>query len=558
MPDVEFAIGGKNETAKAINSTVAGLSRLEMSFGSIIKTAAGFTLVSGTINTALRGIERLGSLISAGVSDYDKATEANRALRQAMELNGGATDEAVQKNIELADSLERRTNIEAEAIAEMMKSAAMLGVENEQLDDVAQAAIGLSEAMGIGLDDALKKARLATEGNFDSFNRLIPSLKDMATNEEKLAAVMQLANNGMAQKEARADSAADAYQRMQNKVGNMMEALGEALSPFRKLALDGIGFAAEKITEVMLPALESMKAVFLESGNIAELFQRSIAESINKAVQAFTLAEVVIENLDTAFGFLLDSGSLQVTRLVEVIKHAFTVQLPAYAKFLGETILEGITFPLRAGIVASENFANTFGKIFDRLQVFLYSRMQGGFAKLGADIGKITGESLLKGFETSFPSLPQIAERAITDREIELQRNVTNAAENIADEFNRRLEGRLVGFDQVIKEQSDKMALAMTGQPNASATATNQQAKSSSQLAAASALQAQTGRLLTMGPASETNEILRQIASNTQDAANSASAQKMAEESRAREEAASRAQIAAALAKAPQLAAPIQ
>jgi hypothetical protein len=130
MPDVEFAIGGKNETAKAINSTVAGLSRLEMSFGSIIKTAAGFTLVSGTINTALRGIERLGSLISAGVSDYDKATEANRALRQAMELNGGATDEAVQKNIELADSLERRTNIEAEAIAEMMKSAAMLGVEN--------------------------------------------------------------------------------------------------------------------------------------------------------------------------------------------------------------------------------------------------------------------------------------------------------------------------------------------------------------------------------------------------------------------------------------------
>jgi hypothetical protein len=49
MPDVEFAIGGKNETAKAINSTVAGLSRLEMSFGSIIKTAAGFTLVSGPI-----------------------------------------------------------------------------------------------------------------------------------------------------------------------------------------------------------------------------------------------------------------------------------------------------------------------------------------------------------------------------------------------------------------------------------------------------------------------------------------------------------------------------
>jgi len=557
MPDVEFAIGGKNETAKAINSTVAGLSRLEMSFGSIIKTAAGFTLVSGTINTALRGIERLGSLISAGVSDYDKATEANRALRQAMELNGGATDEAVQKNIELADSLERRTNIEAETIAEMMKSAAMLGVENEQLDDVAQAAIGLSEAMGIGLDDALKKARLATEGNFDSFNRLIPSLKDMATNEEKLAAVMQLANNGMAQKEARADSASDAYQRMQNKVGNMMEVLGEALSPFRKLALEGIGFAAEKITEVMLPALESIGPITQSIGEWMDYFKSKVVASINGAITQITMIEVVVGNLGTVWEMAVDSTELQLIRLVEGTKHAFTVEIPAYAAWFADNFTKLMADAFNAVVTIASNLGDKIGRIIMRIWDFVSSGMAGGFDQLAADIGQVASGSLLEGFTATAEALPEIAARAITDREQELQARIGKLGTNLAEEFNTKLVGRLIGLDEAASGPAEQIALKMTGQDKPSA-GSGEQGKSSNQLAAASALQAQTGRLLTMGPASETNEILRQIASNTQDAANSASAQKMAEESRAREEAASRAQIAAALAKAPQLAAPIQ
>lgn len=563
MSDIEFRIGGKDDTGKAIASATKGLSRLELSFGQIVKAAGGFAAVNAAVNLVAGSFSKLAGLVSGGVADFDRAQESARALAKAMELNGGSTDEAIAKNLELADALERKTNIEAESVAELMKSAAMLGVQNDKLGDVAQTAIGLSEAMGISLEDGLKKARLATEGNFDSFNKLIPSMKDMATNEEKLAAVMDLANKGMIQKQDAANGAAGAYDRMANRVGNVMEKVGEALSPFRELAFEGIAFAAEKILEALIPALDSMQSVFESSGSSIEMLKELIVEAINNSIKSFTFLEVVVLNIGTAFNMLLDSGSLQVTRLVEIIKHAFTVQIPAYAKFFGEVVLEGITAPLRIGIAASQNFASTFGKVFQRLSEFVLSGMKGGFTKLGSDIGKITGESLFEGFTLSMPELPEIAARAITDREKMLEKNISNTAENIADAFNEKLKGRLIGLDEKAAASTGKMALKMesgaTGGGDAKGAASAiDKALGGGGGGGGGSLTASTGRLLTRGAGSDIPDLLRKLIDATKDVGLAASAQAMAAESAQRIAQENNAAINSALANAPKMAPALQ
>ena len=560
MADIEFRIGGKDDTGKAIASATKGLSRLELSFGQIIKAAGGFAAVNASINLVSRGFSNLAGLVGQGVADFDKATEAQRALSKAMELNGGATDEQVAKQMSLAEALERTTNIEAETTAELMKSAAMLGVQNDQLGEVAKTAIGLSEAMGVSLEDGLKKARLATEGNFSSFNKLIPSLKDMATNEERLAAVMSLANKGLEQKTGQADGAAGAYERMSNRVGNMMEKIGEAISPFRKLAFDGIGFAADKITEMLIPAIGSMQNILEGSQGYLEAFKRSIVTAMNEAVKAVTMAEVVIANLDDVFNAMLDSGSLQVTRLVENIKHAFTVQIPAYAAYLRDVLLEAVTFPVRAGASAFEGFVKVVPKILEELPNMIQRGVKRGFAQMGPDLANIIASNMALEFESKFPELPKIAERAITDRERMLETNITNTAENIADAFNRRLAGRLLSSQESI-EGLGKLALSMGG-----ADANGKKDNSASQvgkgirdaLSGGGGLSATTGRLLTRGPGSDIPDLLRKLIDTTRDVGLAASAQAMAAESAQRIAQENNAAINSAIASSPKLAPALQ
>jgi len=560
VADIEFRIGGKDDTGKAIASATKGLSRLELSFGSIVKAAGGFAAVNASINLVSRGLSGLAGLVAGGVNDFDKAQEAARGLAKAMELNGGTTDDAVQKNLDLADAIERTTNIEAEQVSELMKSAAMLGVNNDQLGEVSKVAIGLSEAMGISLEDGLKKARLATEGNFASFNKLLPSLKDMATDEERLAAVMELANKGLAQKEDHANSAAGAYDRMMHKVGTMVETIGEALSPFRKLAFDGIAFAADKITELLVPAVASMGGIIESAQGWFSYFKEAVVGAMNGIIMAFTAAETIVTNFGTYWESILVSAELALVTFVEASKHAFTVQIPAYATWFGENFTKIMADAFNATVTIASNLADKIGGILTRLWDFVSSGMEGGFSALSSDIGKIAAGSLLEGFEATTAALPDIAARALTDREKDLSGRLGKLAGTLAEDFNQRLSGRLISTDEIASEIG-KTSLAMAG----GGASEDKAAKGITDMLGGSgggggggSIQASTGRLLTRGPGSDVPDLLRKLIDATKEVGVAASAQAMAAESAQRIAAENNAAINSALANAPKLAPALQ
>ena len=70
------------------------------------------------------------------------------------------------------------------------------GLGTEQIGEALKAAVGLSEVYGTSVEDGMYRARQAIEGNFQSFEKLIPSIATMTSDSDKLAAVSRLAANG--------------------------------------------------------------------------------------------------------------------------------------------------------------------------------------------------------------------------------------------------------------------------------------------------------------------------------------------------------------------------
>jgi hypothetical protein len=118
---------------------------------------------------------------------YDTQTEAVKGLEVALRLQGAAVDVESKRLQAFASDMQKLTGIGDESTIAMMQRAAMMGVATDQLDDMAKAGIGLGEVMGTSAESGMESMRRATEGNFQQFERTFPAMRQMATDEEKLA-----------------------------------------------------------------------------------------------------------------------------------------------------------------------------------------------------------------------------------------------------------------------------------------------------------------------------------------------------------------------------------
>jgi len=155
--------------------------------------------------------------------------------------------------------------------------------------------------LGVSLEDGLKKSRLATEGNFKAFEKLLPAIKEMKTDEEKLAAVMELSARGMAMKEAASQSAGGEAERMGHRVGNLMETIGALLAPIREVAYKGITLLADALANILGPAVESTQAMF---ETWEPVIMQAIESTVNGIVAGLTMAEVIFNNFGDVVGLV--------------------------------------------------------------------------------------------------------------------------------------------------------------------------------------------------------------------------------------------------------------
>ena len=492
---IDFVIGGKNQAAPALASTEKGLSRLEAGTKSL-KTATTSLMASMApllaVLAAVKTVMAAVGGVKAANEAYDAQTESIKKLNSTLAIRGAQGASAGMQQV--AKDLEKLTGVSDQTTLALMQQAQSMGFATGAMDDAAKAALGLAAATGKTAEQSLGDMKAALEGNFESFHGLNPQIMYMRTNQEKLAAVLAIANQGLAQQAADTTSVAGSGRRADTAMGTLMETFGAIIAPIRVLISAGLQQLAETLTGMMAPAAEYATSVLENIGPIMDYVKEKVVQGINVVIGAFTFLEVILTNLSTVWDLVLAYAEKTMLGIVGAVMHALTEVIPAYAMWFGENFVNLI----RDGLVlAFTVVTNHIAKIVDAFQALWDFIASGGQTDVLGELGNIAGRSYLEGFQSSLTALPEIAARQLSQREQDLADKVGKIGAKLGDEFSNKMEDRMVGVGSTI---SDEMSAATSN--------INLKGKGA---VMTQGIPATEGRLLTRGPGTRIPELMQQI-----------------------------------------------
>lgn len=448
--DIEMVIGAKDLATRTLNdvgkqagdlgksvrgmsrSATADTKRVEGAFQSLKAAAGPLVAAYAAFKTAVAGFQ----FIRDSAAAFDVQEEAVRGLTQAIRLNGDTIGPTIAQHEAFASALQNAVNVGDEVTLGLMKQASMLGVSNDKLQDVTKAAIGMSEVTGQGLEASLQAVTRAMSGNFSQLERYVPAIREASTEQEKLAIIAEMAGKGMDQQAERALTAAGSAQRLSNTWGDFQEVIGEALAPVRLLINNGLNVLIETIQTAVIPALQAITP----SIETVNLWMEKLRVAV---ITSVTTWEVLIGNLPKIWGIVVDSISLQVLRIIEVTRHAFTEVIPAYARWFGENFTNIIRDAVVGVMTIIRNFGHNLGEAMFAIFDFVRSGMEGGLSGLSQKLGDAMFVGLMDGFEAKTSALPEVAARRITETEKLLAERVGKATDDVMGELQEKLAERL-------------------------------------------------------------------------------------------------------------------
>lgn len=570
MADEAIVVGAKDEASAILRKVEQQTQQLAQG---VEKMAAETVQQGKRMEVAFKGIESAAKIITAiiaavkvataaftgaqaSVEAFNQQEAAVNGLRTALEAQGVVTEAAIERHVRFANSVQASTNVGDEATLGLMRQAAMMGVSDDQLQDVTLAAIGLSQALGISLDEALKKVVQATNGNAAAMGELIPGVRAAATEEERLAQIMAVANNGLQDAQNQTETTAGAMARASGAMGDLAEKVGAIIAPFQRFIAEGVAVFAEAMQTQLQPAIEFMNqgmanlrpildaiiggfqaaavvigvaletalnlfnALFAQvSGSIGTWEAwgdtiDSVIQFVAKAMIAgFTMLEVILTNFPATLTMVGLQTELMFVSMAENAKWALTVGIPAYfAAFLG--INQQWAQNLLTGMVgAMEKLAEVLLSPFRLLQKVLPSVLDGVLEGVKTSLSQLNVAVEFAAVQVG--SLPTMAGRELSAREQELQGQIGAIATDLGDQFNERYQERVAQLGASTRERLQQ-DLQLTS------NAVEQKAEEIAETATAAAtknvsgmtqsLSAVESRLLTRGSSSDP---IQTVADNT-------------------------------------------
>ena len=393
MADLEVTLGARNEASEV-------LKRFQQDFQSTAQNVQfsirGLSQLVGVTAVAIGLVESAKAIAGFASNSVAAFDDVNRSAIRLSETLGvipsaaGVSSDALAK---MAQDLERVTNVDQGQIVNQMAAAARRGANPKQLDEMAEAAIGLARVFDRDLTSAMRLVEQATQGNFEAFTGLIPGIQQLATEEEKLAAVSRLAQIGLENKAKAARGALESSDALRVSMKQLYQTVGALLAPIRDVVYKGLVIFNDYLMATMIPNLDGFDDTLEGVRKTAE----SVAMQIGSAfISGFTMAETAITHFQDVVNVAIDSATLQILRLVNDVP------------FMFRGMLEQVTFLM-------ENMGNITLDIFE---------------------GRST-------FEEAFSRMPQIGERAITETEKALQASIDSGVGDLFTEFDRRFGERM-------------------------------------------------------------------------------------------------------------------
>ncbi len=309
---------------------------------------------------AARNMLLAGTGVAAlAVRNAMQQEKANMQLDAALKTSGASLDRWSKRLQAFASEMQNATNNADDQVQSLMALGLNFGIQADQIESATRAAIGLSTALNMDLESAMKYTALAMNGEFTMLNRYIPALRATEDGTEKLAIMTRVANAGFTQAMAATTTLSGQMARIKNDFGDASEKLGFALIPIlKKAAQQFVAFAnmlntmtdadvqafVDKMINVgkvlvaiwLAPALISgvrgfialLKGVewaFMSVGGMAKSQARVMTAAVSAMVMAVTAMLAVISaqimKIDSA-SFKLSLRSKTFAQLAQELKEA--------------------------------------------------------------------------------------------------------------------------------------------------------------------------------------------------------------------------------------------
>lgn len=433
------------QSSKAMLNSSKQTKQAANNYGDAVKKMASVASAAKKLTVAFIGFKALKGAL-AGAQKFAEAfntqESAANGLARALKLSGEFSDSAMEKHKKFAAAMQESANVGDEVTLGMMKQASMLGVSDAELENVTKTAIGLSEATGIELNTALKRTVGAMSGVFGELGEVIPEVRNARTEQEKLAAVTAIAAKGFEQKKGSLNSLSGIMTKARNTIGDLMEKIGEILSPILKVIYEGFHVMAQAV----IMTIDELINLGGGLGNIETIARAFVQEVVKRFLFLNAMASTIFNNIPKVLDIALTLGKLKLIGFVEDFKHFFTTEIPAYARWFADNFFRLISDAFNNILVVVVETIKAIGNSIAALWKFVSSGFEGGFGGLMntlADIGAEAGKRMAENFQKTTDPLPVIAVRQMTAAEKELTAKVDKMTGELADEFNEKLADRM-------------------------------------------------------------------------------------------------------------------
>jgi len=479
-------------TAKGAEVAATGLKKVSTAMREAATATSGLSSMMGTLKGvvapalavfgAFKGATALGGFLKSSVQEFEAMRMATRGATEAQQS--------------FADSMEVTTGADADVILAMMRQAKQMGINEDKLEGLVSSAIGLSEVLQVDLESAFQKVLHASEGNLEVFNKLIPGIRELESEEAKLAKISEVAAEGLKQKQNALSTLTGVSEQAGHSFGTLKESIGEILAPLATLTMQGFRVAAEQLNGMLMPAVESIRGSFRSLGPVLESMSQltravfmAMGEAMKPLTQAFsataTGAQVaitsamdaitqsivatiaVIETTWNEFPTIFRAGvvaaQLAWATFVADLSNAFTNTIPSLVNWFSQNWQNLFLDAFNASLTAFKNFHTAIGEGMITLWDWISSGMEGGLSGLAASIGNIAGRDLLAGFEATTAELPELIGRALTSDEIRLAAELAGLGESLGESFSESFTRRMEAIKSTTPEIPSTDGLGTSG-----------------------------------------------------------------------------------------------
>lgn len=442
---------------------------------------SGVGLVAGSV-AAIASSKKLLQIMESSQEAY---LDSRKALR---DLN--------ETQVEYVNQLQNVIGLEDESTGNLIRRAKLLGVQEEQIKDVTTAAVGLAEVTGMSLESSLMKVNEAINGNANAWASYLPAIREVKSEEEKLAIIMEAAERGIDKRLEKGGDIEGALSRRSAAFQDLQASIGAVIAP-TVMMQDTLAAMAT----VAADAIDGLAERFSGSGSTMTTVARVAAETFVGAISVF---RVGFERIGDILELTKVTVEFNLRFYFETIRHTLAVQIPQLLVWFANNWQAAFEDMFSFARTVTVNGFQVLTDLFRAGWKAITERTEQSQIDMAFAVVKAVNTNLLEGFEATAEALPDLIGRKLTDREIELLTKMGILGKKLGGAFQQAIIDGTADLKDVFDSFRDTSGLnfdlSTLGAPESSRS---------------NELRAVESRLLTRGPAETPLDAIRASSENT-------------------------------------------